>query len=174
MSVGTFCNREVVFASGDESVQAGARLMREHHVGDLVLVEDQGSRRVPVGIVTDRDLVVEVMAAGVAPEDIKLADVVTGSFFMVHEDHSLFDALEMMRARGGRRRWTGGDHHRRRRDRPACRDTGRSGFPGGTRGSKGTNQPPATLNRRRGRSEEGRTTPCQWKNRVRLGNAASS
>lgn len=103
MGVGEFCNREVVIASGDESVQAGARLMREHHVGDLVLVEDKGPRRVPAGIVTDRDLVVEVMAAGVAPEELKLADVVTGPFFMVHEEDNLFDALEMMRGHGVRR-----------------------------------------------------------------------
>ena len=103
MSVGEFCNREVVVAAGDESVQAGARLMREHHVGDLVLVEERGDTRVPVGIVTDRDLVVEVMAAGIAPEALRLGDVVTGPFFLVHEDDSLFDALEMMRGHGVRR-----------------------------------------------------------------------
>lgn len=103
MNVGDFCMREVVVARGDESVAAGARLMREHHVGDLVLTEERNRVQVPVGIVTDRDLVVEVMADGVAGEAVRLADVVTGGFFTVHEEDSLFDALEIMRSHGVRR-----------------------------------------------------------------------
>ena len=68
MTVGDYCNRDVIVIAGEESIKVAAELMRRHHVGDVVLVEEQNGKRVPVGIVTDCDLVVEVMAAGLAPE----------------------------------------------------------------------------------------------------------
>ncbi|HKJ94097.1 MAG TPA: CBS domain-containing protein [Gammaproteobacteria bacterium] len=98
MTVGEYCNREVVVVDGSESVAAAARLMRENHVGDLVIVEESGDgRRLPTGIVTDRDLVVEVLAAGVDPSDLSVRDIVTETACFVREDDSLFDALEVMR-----------------------------------------------------------------------------
>lgn len=80
-----------------------AQLMRKHHVGDVVLVEERKGKRVPVGIVTDRDLVVEVMAPGLAPEELAVRDIVVDSPFLVREEDSLFDVLEMMRGRRVRR-----------------------------------------------------------------------
>ncbi|HET8700554.1 MAG TPA: CBS domain-containing protein [Nitrococcus sp.] len=103
MTVGEYCNREVIVITGDESVKAAAELMRKHHVGDLVLIEERKGKRVPIGIVTDRDLVVEVMATGLAPEELAMQDLVIESPFLVREDESLFDALEIMRSRGVRR-----------------------------------------------------------------------
>jgi len=103
MTVGEYCNRDVIIANGAESLRKAAELMREYHVGDLLLVEDRDDVRRPVGIVTDRDLVVEVMATGLDPDALTLGELVTGALFLVHEDDSLFDALEMMRGHGVRR-----------------------------------------------------------------------
>ena len=103
MNIGEYCNREVVIITGDESVLTAAQLMREHHVGDVVLVEERGSRRVPTGIVTDRDIVVELVAAGLEPEQLAVRDIVLQPAFVVREEDSLFDALELMRQRGVRR-----------------------------------------------------------------------
>ena len=64
MTVGELCNRAVVFAREEETVREAARRMRDMHVGDLVIVREEDGRRVPVGIVTDRDLVVGPLAAG--------------------------------------------------------------------------------------------------------------
>ena len=41
--------------------------MRRHHIGDLVVVDEEDGRRLPVGILTDRDLVVEILAQEVEP-----------------------------------------------------------------------------------------------------------
>lgn len=103
MTVGEHCNREVIVIAGEESVKVAAQLMRKHHVGDVVLIEERQGKRVPIGIVTDRDLVVEVMAPGLAPDDLAVQDIVVESPFLVREDDSLFDALEMMRSRRVRR-----------------------------------------------------------------------
>ena len=72
MTVGEICNRDVVVVRRDEPVTEAARRMREHHVGDLVVVDEKPGGRVPVGILTDRDLVIEVIAKGVDLDTIKI------------------------------------------------------------------------------------------------------
>ena len=103
MAVGEICNREVVIAERSLSVAEAARLMRTHHVGDLVVVEETGGRGQPVGIVTDRDIVVEVVAAGVNPEALKVGDIMGPDVATVRESEGLFEALRYMRDKGVRR-----------------------------------------------------------------------
>jgi len=103
MAVGEICNREVVVAEKALSVVDAAQLMRKHHVGDLVVVEEKGGRKHPVGIVTDRDIVVEVVAAGVNPQSLKLGDIMGPEMATVRESEGLFEALRYMRDKGVRR-----------------------------------------------------------------------
>jgi predicted transcriptional regulator len=77
--------------------------MRTHHVGDLVVVEAREGRKHPVGIVTDRDIVVEVVAAGVNPELLKVGDIMGPEVATVRESEGLFEALRYMRDKGVRR-----------------------------------------------------------------------
>ena len=103
MAVGEICNREVVITEKALSVVNVARLMREHHVGDLVVVETRDGRKHPVGIVTDRDIVVEVVAAGVNPDLLKVGDIMGPEVATVRESEGLFEALRYMRGKGVRR-----------------------------------------------------------------------
>lgn len=103
MAVGEICNRDVVVAEKALSVVDAAQLMRKHHVGDLVVVEEKAGRRYPVGIVTDRDIVVEVVAAGVNPDALKVGDIMGPEVATVHEGDGLFEALRHMRDKGVRR-----------------------------------------------------------------------
>ena len=103
MAVGELCNREVVITEKGLSVVAAAQLMRTHHVGDLVVVEERDGRKHPVGVVTDRDIVVEVVAAGVNPEALKVGDIMGPEVATVRESEGLFEALRYMRDRGVRR-----------------------------------------------------------------------
>jgi len=76
MDVGEICTREVVTVTRDETVLEAARRMRRHHVGALVVVQGHPPR--PVGILTDRDIAVGIVAQGV--EDIPrllVGDVLT-------------------------------------------------------------------------------------------------
>ncbi len=103
MTIGFYCNREVVIASQNTSILEAAQLMREHHVGTLVVAEKENGDAYPKGIITDRDLVIEVMALGVDPDKILVSDVMDESLVTVQESASIRDAMGLMRGRGVRR-----------------------------------------------------------------------
>ena len=103
MNVGELCNREVVFAHRDTELVEAARLMREHHVGSLVIIADRLSQRVPVGIVTDRDIVVAAVAKKVDPATLTVGDVMSAGALVVREQDGVGDALRVMREKGVRR-----------------------------------------------------------------------
>lgn len=103
MAIGHVCTRKVVIAYPETPVVEAARLMREHHVGDLVLVAGTQSQRLPLGIVTDRDLVVEVLAREAPLPGLTLGEIVTQDLVTAREDEGVFEAIELMRAKGVRR-----------------------------------------------------------------------
>jgi CBS domain-containing protein len=71
MPITEFCVRNVVCGSRETTVVDAAALIRKRHVGNVIVIDQIGDKRVPVGIVTDRDIVVEVVAAGLDPKLIK-------------------------------------------------------------------------------------------------------
>jgi CBS domain-containing protein len=101
MPIGDVCSREVLVATPETTVTEAARLMRQHHVGDLVVVE-RGSF-VPTGIVTDRDLVLSVIATGLDPTIFTIGDLVTDKLVTVREDLGVFECIQKMRTKGVRR-----------------------------------------------------------------------
>jgi len=103
MSVGEVCNRVVVFTRRETPLPEAAGLMREHHVGSLIVVEEGAQGRVPVGILTDRDIVVAVVAPAVDPRTVTVGEMMTGELLTVREQDSVYDALRLMRGRGIRR-----------------------------------------------------------------------
>jgi len=103
MLAGEFCNRDVVVIGEDESVGEAARLMRAHHVGDVVVVRDRGGKRVPTGIVTDRDLVVEVLAPELTSAELAVKDLVTAPLVVANDRDGLMEVLGLMRRKGVRR-----------------------------------------------------------------------
>jgi CBS domain-containing protein len=104
MTIGEFCNREVVYALRETTVVEAAKLMRSHHVGSLVVVDQIGTgKRKPVGIVTDRDIVVEVTATGLDPKTITAEDIMSSQLATVREEDTVEQTMEMMRFKGVRR-----------------------------------------------------------------------
>jgi len=103
MSIGEICNREVIIVQRDDTVLQAAKLMRQHHVGDLLVVEERGGRRVPVGIVTDRDLVVEIIAPELDSTVITVGDIMVTKLATVKESNGVFEAIQYMRSKGIRR-----------------------------------------------------------------------
>jgi CBS-domain-containing membrane protein len=103
MFTGEVCNREVIVVARNTSIVDAARLMRVHHVGDLVVVEDRAGERTPVGIVTDRDIVVEVIAQSVPLDALVAGDIMSPELLTAQEGDMIWDTLERMRAKGVRR-----------------------------------------------------------------------
>lgn len=103
MKAGEFCNREVVVIERDASVAQAAALMREHHVGSVVIVDAADGVRKPVGILTDRDIVLEFVTRDLAPADVEAGDAVTSDLVTVGEEAGLFETIEIMRAHSVRR-----------------------------------------------------------------------
>ncbi|MCZ7564160.1 MAG: CBS domain-containing protein [Burkholderiales bacterium] len=103
MSLGQLCNRVVVVTTRGTGMDEAARLMREHHVGSLVVVDETALGRKPVGIVTDRDIVIEVVAAGVAPASVTVGDVMGPELVTARESDEPWDTIQRMRAKGVRR-----------------------------------------------------------------------
>ena len=103
MTIGQICNREVVSAARDTTVQAAAKLMRHFHVGTVVVVDAGDDSRVPVGIVTDRDIVIEVCAVDLNQNVITVGDIMAPELVTVREDEGLLQTLEIMRYKGVRR-----------------------------------------------------------------------
>jgi CBS domain-containing protein len=112
MTVGKFCSREVIVAGKESSVAEIARLMRKHHVGDVVIVSRNGGRAKPVGILTDRDIVIELIACDVPLDSVTAGDIMSYKLVTARESDSIWDTLQHMRAKGIRRVpvvGTGGD-----------------------------------------------------------------
>ena len=103
MAIGDICNREVVYVNRDVTVHAASKLMRHYHVGSLVVVDEAEGKRVPVGIVTDRDIVVEIDAMDLDAKVITVGDIMNQELALVPESQGVLETLEVMRAKGVRR-----------------------------------------------------------------------
>lgn len=105
MNVGNLCRKAAVTVRQSDEISAAAGVMRDHHVGYVVVVEPDlpdGALR-PVGVLTDRDLMVSVIARGVDPRTLKVGDVMTRQPVVVAASESIDKALDAMRRVGVRR-----------------------------------------------------------------------
>jgi len=103
MKAGKFCNREVITSSRDTSIEEISKLMRKNHVGDIVIVDTRDGQPVPVGIITDRDIVMHVIAEGIDYHPIIAEDIMTLEMQVVNEDSSIWELHRLMREKGVRR-----------------------------------------------------------------------
>jgi CBS domain-containing protein len=103
LTIGEICTRSVTIAFKQTPIDGAARLMRENHVGCLVVVDEVGGQRIVVGMLTDRDIVTAVVAPGLDPEKLHADDVMTTDLVTAREDDSLIDLMRTMRQKGVRR-----------------------------------------------------------------------
>ena len=99
-----FCSQTVYVVHRTNTLVEVARRMREHHVGALVVVEERGRLRMPVGVLTDRDLVVSVLAKDAEHlQSLRVGDVITDAAITVRDEASLEEVLRAMQSHGVRR-----------------------------------------------------------------------
>jgi len=102
MTISALCKREVVTIQRQATAEDAARLMRASHVGDVVVVDATDTRK-PVGIITDRDIVIEIVGQGLAPENTPVESVMSSPILTLGEEDGFIAALDKMSARGVRR-----------------------------------------------------------------------
>ena len=104
-SVGQICVREVVTIGTPANVADAARMMRDHHVGSLVVVEERANGKRPAGIITDRDIVVEVTALDLDARDMTVGEMMGLGVTLVtaQDTDGVREVLELMRHHGLRR-----------------------------------------------------------------------
>jgi CBS domain-containing protein len=103
MPIGEICVREVVVAPKETTVQDAAHMMRQHHVGNVLIVDRANGDGAPVGIVTDRDITISVVATKLDPSVFTLGDLVTEKLVAAQEDQGIFETIQQMRLKGIRR-----------------------------------------------------------------------
>mgnify|MGYP001828589905 FL=1 len=95
MSVGRICQRDVDLVDLDESAWAAAERMHQRSVGSLVVLNDD---RQPIGIVTDRDLAINVLAHEREPRTTRVREIMTAPVKTISEDAAIEVALSLMRS----------------------------------------------------------------------------
>jgi CBS domain-containing protein len=103
VKMGALCNRTVIVAEPQETLRDVALLMRDRHVGSVVIVEGSIGQRVPIGIITDRDIAVALGAEGHEPSQTPVGLTMSSDLYRAREDQDVYDVLTQMRARGLRR-----------------------------------------------------------------------
>lgn len=103
MQVARVYTRNVVSASRSSTLQEAALLMRDRHVGALLVTEDEPSGDHAIGIVTDRDMAVLAAAEGLDPQSTTLAQIMTPSIAAIGRDADVHEAMAVMKKYGVRR-----------------------------------------------------------------------
>jgi CBS domain-containing protein len=104
MDAGKLCTRGVKTATRELSVVDAAIRMRNSHVGDLVVIKDKGGVDFPIGMLTDRDIVISGVATRQGDvSQLSVSDIMTDVIVLVREEDDLETVLRTMRANGVRR-----------------------------------------------------------------------
>ena len=103
MKVGQHCKHRAVCIHSAADIVEAARMMRDEHVGFLIVYERGDDIRKPIGVLTDRDIVLEVLAKDVEPHAVTVEDAMTHQPLVARESDELAEALQAMRMAGIRR-----------------------------------------------------------------------
>ncbi|HET6370188.1 MAG TPA: CBS domain-containing protein [Nitrospiria bacterium] len=100
MPIGEFCTKNVVTARGNETVADAAKKMSDNSVGTIIVVDRQA---VPVGMITDRDITVRVVAEGKDPTSTRINEAMSEDPIVLNEERGIFEAVKTMCEQGVRR-----------------------------------------------------------------------
>lgn len=101
MPVSDLCSKNLVCVEKGASLQYAAQLMKKHHVGGVVVVESNGKSK-PVGMLTDRDIVLGIVAENL-PLSTKVQDVMSTDIVKVSKGKGIAEVVDQMESKGVRR-----------------------------------------------------------------------
>jgi CBS domain-containing protein len=98
-----FCRTDMITADEHASLYDISKLMRDHHIGDVVITRSGDAKPLPIGVVTDRDIVVHGIACDVDLDDVAAGDMSTQDLVTVAENADIFEIARTMNEYGVRR-----------------------------------------------------------------------
>ena len=98
-----FCTTEVVYCTRDTTALEAAQIMRKKHLGDLVVVDNPNDECIPVGLITDRDIVVKVIGNDLSASQTRVGEVMRTPLVVASEAEDSSVAISRMRHHGVRR-----------------------------------------------------------------------
>jgi CBS domain-containing protein len=93
MIVKEVMNRNVKTVRPEDTVKDAAKIMNEHRIGSLVVVSGTGE---VVGILTERDILADVVATGKSADEVKISDIMTPNIVTITPDKTLEEAADVM------------------------------------------------------------------------------
>lgn len=99
MDIYNICTKDVVVVDRHVGISEATSLMRARHVGDLVIVEGEA----PIGILTDRDIIIKALAKNVNIEQIVVGDIMSYELVTVNKNDSIMKVIDVMSHEGVRR-----------------------------------------------------------------------
>jgi len=112
MSIGKFCEHNVVIAPKDMAVHEAAKLMKRYNIGDIVVVDNEDRDAGPVGILTDRDIAMKIVANELDANKISIGDAMSQNLLTLNDQQGIQEAIDMMSAKGVRRAPVIDNHHK--------------------------------------------------------------
>lgn len=103
MTIGSICTRQVVTVDREIDIAAASVVMRDNHIGYLIVTDARSGGSAPIGVITDRDIVVKVLAKDVGPHSLTVGDVMTAEPLTAGDDDGISETLRRMRRLGVRR-----------------------------------------------------------------------
>ena len=97
------CRTDMVTANEGTSLYDVAKLMRHNHIGDVVITRSDKAKEIPIGILTDRDIVVHGIACDIALDEVAAGDLSTQDLVTVEPDADIVDIVRTMNAHAVRR-----------------------------------------------------------------------
>ncbi len=101
METSKLINKKVVTVKKDSTVQEAAKLMRKHHIGDVVVMDPRSNA--PIGILTDRDIVLATIALNIPYEGLSVEDIMTEKLVTVSQDAGIHEVIRLMKLHGVKR-----------------------------------------------------------------------
>ena len=103
MTICDICNREPATITRFGTILKAVEMMRQYDVGELVVVEEKDGRSMPVGIITDRDIVEKTVAENLSIDTVTVEEVMNPKLMTVNESESISKTFQLMHYKGLRR-----------------------------------------------------------------------
>ncbi len=103
MKVSDVCVSHPIVIKTNASIREAAEYMAEFHVGSLIVIEQTQDGIKPIGIITDRDIVLKVATQGKNVDEVRIDEIMSRDLETAEGDEAIYDALQKMRKKGVRR-----------------------------------------------------------------------